>query len=248
MSVQLQKKYEIHAKGTNVMKDFIFGARSSVPANKKLSNGYTLYEWIMRMNCPPVFWARSLTGSNKLTAEEIDFLKSKNCKIALIYDNLTEEKVSTNFGEDEGLKAVEALKELGVPDTTDVTVFAAIDDSWTVNHNWMINFFITLLRNGYKTGFIGNTDSSVNFNFDRQFSHYVQAKCEAACWATAPSVTGEPETWAPYAPSEIETEDVALWQTESKKYKLIDYACVYGRDKSVLDLMWDGNTQEKEEE
>lgn len=31
------------------------------------------------------------------------------------------------------------------------------------------------LKNGYTPAFIGHTDSSKNFNFDRQCSHYVQA-------------------------------------------------------------------------
>lgn len=55
----------------------IYGTNSGMPANTRLTNGYTLYEWVMRKSCFPSFWGRSLTGERKITAEEIEFLRSK---------------------------------------------------------------------------------------------------------------------------------------------------------------------------
>ena len=233
-------------KGTKVMKDYIFGVKSKAPANKKLSNGYTLFDWTIRTNCPPKFWARSITGENKVTTDELEFLASKGCRLALILDDLSEESVSYENGKADAQRAIDAVKEIGVPDTTDFVIFACIEDSWSVNHNWMIDFDLTLLRNGYKAGFIGNTDSSVNFNFDRQFSHLINVGCEAVCWATAPLKMDEPEEWAPYAPSAIEPEDVMLWQIKTEEYKNIPYGCIYGKDKSALDFMWLYSKKEEE--
>jgi len=59
----------------------IFGADSRMPANTRLTNGYTLYDWVMRMSCFPSFWGRSLIGEKAVTKEEIDFLHSKHLRL-----------------------------------------------------------------------------------------------------------------------------------------------------------------------
>ena len=219
----------------------VFGVSSATPINKKLKNGYTMYDWVMRQKGFPAFCMRSLDGENAVTAEEIAFLQDKDCKIGLVIRNLTEAKVSATNGTEDALKAVEAAKELGVPQG--VALFAEIKPEWSVNHNWMISFSQTVKANGYMPGFIGNTDSSKNFNFDRQCSHFVNATKDvnsfgAVYMATEPKCTGQPEVWAPYCPSALEPDSISLWCCGTTTFDAIQVENVYARDNEVLAMIW----------
>ena len=75
--------------------ELIYGVDSTVPADTKLTNGYTLYDWVMRKSCFPSFWARNLSGAGALSAEEVEFLRSKGCKIGCIYNDLKEDVIGT---------------------------------------------------------------------------------------------------------------------------------------------------------
>ena len=221
----------------------IFGVDSTTPANKRLTNGYRLYDWVMRQNSFPAFWGRALTGEDRIEEEELAFLREKNCKVALILRDLTEAGVSASDGMEDGLRAVEAAKALGVPDHAGVALFAEIRPEWSVSHNWMLTFAETLVAAGYVPGFIGNTDSSKNFNFDRQCSHYVQAtdsvdELRPVYWGTEPKVEGEPEEWAPYCPSALTPEEMDLWQSGVIRYGDITANEDYIRQESPLERMW----------
>ncbi|MBE6717843.1 MAG: hypothetical protein E7574_01115 [Ruminococcaceae bacterium] len=221
----------------------IFGVGSATPINKKLKNGYTMYDWVKRQKCYPAFCMRTLCGEDKITAEEIEFLKAKDCKIGLVIRDLTETKVSAVNGTKEALKAVEAAKELGVAENEGIALFAEIKPEWSVNHNWMISFAQTVSANGYVPGFIGNTDSSKNFNFDRQCSHYVQATKDvnyynAIFMATEPKRDRMPEEWAPYCPSALEPEDMHLWSCGTTTFDFHQVEDVYAMDDKVLEKMW----------
>ncbi len=163
----------------------IFGVNSVTPINKKLKNGHTMYDWVVRKNCYPAFCMRTLTGDNKIIPEEIEFLKAKGCKIGLVFNDLTEKEVSAISGVLSAERAVNAALELGVPVNTGIVLFAEIKPEWSVNHNWMISFASTLRAKGFVAGFIGNTDSSKNFNFDRQTGHFVKATKDMNCFAAA---------------------------------------------------------------
>ena len=221
----------------------IFGVSSATPINKKLKNGYTMYDWVKRQKCFPDFCMRTLCGENKITAEEIEFLKSKDCKIGLVIRDLTETKVSGVNGTEDALKAVEAAKELGAPQNVGIALFAEIKPEWGVNHNWMISFAQIVSANGYVPAFIGNTDSSKNFNFDRQCSHFVQAtKGEnyfgAIFMATEPKVDTMPEEWTPYCPSALEPEDISLWCCGTTTFDFTGVEDVYAKEEKVLENMW----------
>lgn len=221
----------------------VFGVNSATPINKKLKNGYTMYDWVMRQKGFPAFCMRTLCGENAITPEEIQFLRDKDCKIGLVIRNLTEAAVSAVNGKQDALKAVEAAKELDVPQKKDVALFAEIKPEWSVNHNWMISFAYTVKANGYVPGFIGNTDSSKNFNFDRQCSHFVQATRDANCFgavymATEPKVNGTPKEWTPYCPSALEPEDISLWCCGTTTFDAVQVENVYANDNKVLAMMW----------
>ena len=212
-----------------------------------------LYDWVMRMNSFPAFWGRMLSGENRISEDEIGFLREKNCKVALIFNDLTELGVSGIDGTGDALRAVEAVKDLGVPQNEGIAVFADIRDDWSVNHNWMISFAHTLSENGYVPGFIGNTDSSANFNFDRQCSHFVQAtegagQYGAVYWATEPKAGGEPENWTPFCPSALNPEDIGLWRCGQIGLGDIQANATYARDASLLDYMWNPEITERIEE
>ena len=221
----------------------IFGANSTAPANQRLKNGYTLYDWVMRQRCFPAFWGRTLLGENAITAEEVEFLRNKDCKIALVLRDLTEAQISGINGTEDALRAAEAAKALGVPQNKGIAVFAEIKPDWSINHNWMISFAQTLVANGYTPGFIGNTDSSKNFNFDRQCSHYVQAtegvnQFGAVYWATEPKRKGIPQKWVPYCPSALEPEDIHLWARGTTMFDQIVVDDIYAKNEKVLENTW----------
>ncbi|MBS5737110.1 MAG: hypothetical protein KHW62_03720 [Clostridiales bacterium] len=220
------------------MNKFIFGAKSQAPSNTKLTNGYTLFEWAMRQHCFPAFWGRSISEKNKITKDEIDFLSEKDCKILLIFDNLTEISVSSNNGANDAENAIESLEKLKVPKYKNIAVFAEIQDEWSVNHNWMISFAEILRHNGYIPGFIGNTDSSLNFNFNRQFSHYKEAGFDAVCCATKPETTETIYEWKPYAPSTMNPNDILLWQNQTKELNGVKYNFVHARNNDILKYTW----------
>ena len=107
----------------------------------------------------------------------------------------------------------------------------------------MILFAQTVLANGYLPAFIGNTDSSKNFNFDRQFSHFMQATENvnhfgAIFMATEPKRDSMPTEWAPYCPSALQPEDMHLWSCGSTTFDAIQVENVYARDNEVLAMMW----------
>ena len=220
-----------------------FGVCSATPINKKLKNGYTMYDWVMRQKGFPAFCMRTLDGENPVTAEEIAFLQDKDCKIGLVIRDLTEAAVSAVSGTENALKAVEAAEELGVPQNKGIALFAEIKPEWSVNHNWMISFAQTVMANGYVPGFIGNTDSSKNFNFDRQCSHFVNATKDVNCFgavymATEPKCTGQPEVWAPYCPSALEPDDISLWCCGTTTFDFTEVEDIYAKDEKVLENMW----------
>lgn len=107
----------------------------------------------------------------------------------------------------------------------------------------MISFAQVISANGYIPGFIANTDSSKNFNFDRQCSHYVQATKDtdyfgAVFGATEPELDGMPEKWAPYCPSALNPEDISLWICGATAFDSTSVEDVYGANEKVLAKMW----------
>ena len=221
----------------------IFGVNSATPINKKLKNGYTMYDWVARQKGFPNFCMRTLCGEEKITAEEIEFLRSKDCKIGLVIRDLTEKSVSGINGTEDALRAVEAAKELGVAQNAGIAIFAEIKPDWSINHNWMISFAQVIFANGYVPGFIGNTVSSKNFNFDRQFSHFVQATRDVDCFgtilaATEPKCESIPDYWKPYCPSAIESDDIKLWVCGTTTFDSLSVEDVYFASENILAKMW----------
>lgn len=221
----------------------IFGVSSTTPISKKLKNGYTMYDWVKRQKCFPAFCMRTLSGEGKITSEEIEFLKARDCKIGLVIRDLTEARVSGINGAEDALKAIHSAKELGIPQNEGIALFAEIKPEWSVNHNWMISFAQVISVNGYVPAFIGNTDSSKNFNFDRQCSHFVQVTKDVSCFgalfmATEPKCDNMPAEWKPYCPSALEPEDIHLWSCDITTFDFEQVEDVYAKDRKVLDNMW----------
>ena len=221
----------------------IFGVTSGDSPETLLTNGYQLYDWVVRMNQFPAFWGRGILGNQAVSREEIEFLHKKNCKVVLIHNDLTEAAVSTNDGYQEAIRAVETAGELGAPKDNGIALFAEFGSDWSLHHNWMMSYAQAVTDNGYIPGFIGNTDSSLNFNFDRQYSHYINATremkgYEAVCWATEPKMQGELCAWNPFCPSALQPNEISLWSTGRIRLNQITAEEVYARDAQVLSCMW----------
>ena len=196
----------------------IFGIESTYPSNGKLTNGYRLFDWVMRKQDVPRFWLRGITGEYGVTREEMAFLKANGCRTALVLNGLTERIVSQNGAVPEAQRALEALRRLRVPSFSEIALFVRFAPNWSMNHNWMLSFAYTLCENGYIPGFIGNTESSKRFCFDRECGHYKHAsdaasRCGALFGATEPESDAPPESWTPFCPSDFTQSDMSLWET-----------------------------------
>ncbi len=227
-----------------------FGVSSKIPSNTPLKNGYTIYDWVMRQKGFPDFWGRQISGENAVTKNELEFLKEKNCPVCLLFDDFTEAQISGNNGTKDGDRAADAAKALGVPRGVGIVIYADINPEWSINHNWMLGFAASVVNAGYCVGFIGNTDSSKNFNFDRQSSHYVQSvrfrkHLAASFGATEPKVEGEVKAWKPYCPSGINTEDIDLWRCGTVTFDLLTVDTVLAKDEEVLKKFWNLNQKGK---
>ena len=107
--------------------------------------------------------------------------------------------------------------------------------------------------NGFIPGFIGNTDSSKNFSFDRQCSHYVKATKEIDYWgaifmSTEPKCEAAPEIWEPYCPSSLNRKDMSLWACGKTVFDETEADDIYARDEKVLAYMWDYKEGEMDEQ
>lgn len=221
----------------------IFGVTSDASAETRLTNGYQLYDWVMRMDRCPAFWGRGISGGNAATREEIEYLHAKKCRVALIFNDLSEADVTVMDGSQDAKRAVEAAKSLGAPVDEGIALFVEFGSDWSMHHNWMMGYAQTVAGSGFVPGFIGNTDSSKNFNFDRQCSHYVCATREvdgygAVYWATEPKDNCEPMEWTPFYPSAFAADDIGLWSLGTITMNDIVVNTTYAHDSSLLNYMW----------
>lgn len=226
------------------MRKFIFGAKSDVPADTRLSNGYTLFDWAVRQNCFPAFWGRSVSGKDSVTKEEIDFLSARDCGLLMIFNDYSLAELAKNDGRSSAKRVIESVANLGIKGNGKHSVFVEIKEGTYINHNWMLSFAKGLEASGYSTGFIGNTDSSENFNFDSEYSHFIVAGGEAFCAATRPQTDEHVYKWIPFAPSAISQDEIILWQNGHKNFKDISYETVYAKDETVLSCIYKLNSKE----
>lgn len=204
-----------------IVNELIFGVDSKVKADTILQNNLTEFDWVTRNKVYPAFWGRNLTGESCLTKDEIEFIHSKGCKIAIIYhtENL---KATESQGKDEASIVLDNLDELDIPNN--IAVFLEIDDCEKISSEYMKGFAKVIIANGYVPGFKANTDA--RFCFDREFSRGVQKDrnlfLNCLVWAVAPSLAEydgittthliHPDNWIPFAPSGITRHDIAVWQ------------------------------------
>jgi hypothetical protein len=107
----------------------------------------------------------------------------------------------------------------------------------------MISYAQMLSASGFVPGFIGNTDSSKNFNFDRQCSHFVEATGNvgnfgAIYMATEPKLDDAPEAWEPFCPSALEPTDMSLWLCGNTAVGPFAVDNIYMRDEKTLEKLW----------
>ena len=194
---------------------------SKTQANDLLQNNVDEFEWVVRNKIYPNFYGRSLTGENRLTADEIKYLHLKGCKIAPIYED-----GGAKHTEEQGTllaKQAEHLAlELGIPEGT--AIFLEIGENEPADRDFMRGFAKALIAAGYTPGFKANTDAK--FSFDREFSKGMQSdktvfeKC--LIWAVAPTIKEydgmttshliHPDNWKPFAPSCMTRNEIAIWQ------------------------------------
>ena len=220
----------------------IFGASSDKPVTTKLTNGYDLFHWIMRKNCFPSFWGRNITGEGRLTQEESAYLRNNQCRIVPVFNEFSEREVTQINASEQVKRVLQALRALKVPDEGRIAVMAHLDPTWCINHNWMLSYANGLLSEGYFPGFIGNTDSSLNFSFNRELGHFLRfARLNniptPVVWASEPKAI-LPEEWLPYCCSDMTRQEVSFWQYGEEKCGTDSAQTVLARDKFVLAHTW----------
>lgn len=199
----------------------LFGVDSAQNAKTVLQNNLTLFDWAARNKLYPNFWGRSINGANRLTTEEISFLHSKACKIAVSF--LPSEPGETHEqGKLLAKRAALAALELQIPEGT--AVFLDVKQDASVRAEFLTGYAEGLLTEGFTPGFKADTDA--RYAFDREFSRGAQSsralfeKC--LLWAVSPSLKEydrvttthriHPDLWGPYAPSASKRGAIALWQ------------------------------------
>ena len=222
-------------KVNTVPERLLFGVDSKIQANDVLQNNITVFEWAVRNKIYPGFWGRNLLGENCLTKDEIEFLHSKACKIAAIY-NIVDAKETEEQGKITARKIDIAAMELGIPAGT--AIFLEIGDNENITTDYMRGFAEGLIDEGFTPAFKANTDAM--FGFDREFSRGLQTDKEifekCLVWAVAPSLAEydrmttthliHPDNWLPYAPSGITRNDIAVWQYGKECHPINDDAGV----------------------
>lgn len=199
----------------------LFGVESQTRADTVLQNHLTLFEWATRNKRYPAFWGRYLTGENRLTRREIDFLHVHGCKIAALCSEYGE-KETEEQGYAYAKKISNLAYELGIPEKS--AIFTELEQNQIASTAYMRGYANGLLQDKYIPGYKANTDAE--YPFDREFSRGMQidreifSKCLVG--ATAPTLAEydrittthliQPANWAPYAPSGIRRNTVAVWQ------------------------------------
>ena len=224
--------------------NLIFGVNSSYPSDLRLTNGFYLHDWVTRKRSIPSFWGRHIFGNGKISRQEISFLHDRNCKIAPMYNEITEKDVISSDGMTNALKALIAAREIGIPAYAGKVIFAVIEPDWQVWDKWIEGFAKVIFNNGYIPGFMANTDSSQNFSFDRSYGRFYNSfrnsrGFESLIWATEPK-TDCPECWKPFAPSVIQPNNIAIWQNglNSITFREINASENIINHKNILDHLW----------
>ena len=200
--------------------DLLFGVDSSIQANDLLQNNISMFEWVIRNKVHPNFWGRNLLGENALTKDEIEFIHSKGCKIAAVYND-SGDKQTEEQGKSAGEVAVALAFDLEIPQGS--AIFLDIGEE-SASKDYLKGFAEELVESGYTPAFKANTDAQ--FDFDREFSRGLQTDREifeqCLVWAVAPTLSEydsmttthliHPDNWTPYAPSGIKRKDITVWQ------------------------------------
>ncbi len=199
----------------------LFGVDSKTATNTVLQNNITVFEWAKRSKIYPGFWGRQINGENSLSKKEIEFLHSKACKIAAIYDD-EEPKETKEQGKILAKKIMLRVIDLKIPPKK--AIFLKIGEKDTVTEEFLKSYVETMLIEGMIPGIMTNTDAK--YPFDIVFGKAVQKNKElfekCVIWATAPTMDqyenittislSVPEKWAPFAPSGKTKKDIAIWQ------------------------------------
>lgn len=197
-----------------------FGVDSQIQSDDVLQNNITEFEWAVRNKVYPNFWGRNLVGENALTKDEIEFIHSKGCKVAAVYND-SGDKQTAEQGKAAGEIAVALAFDLEIPQGS--AIFLDIGEE-SASRDYLKGFAEELVESGYTPAFKANTDA--RFSFDREFSRGLQTDREifelCLVWAVAPTLSEydsmttthliHPDNWKPYAPSGIKRKDITVWQ------------------------------------
>jgi hypothetical protein len=142
-----------------------WGVDSVAPADKPFGDAPTLYDYVV--NCSkgkaPAFFGRYLTPAEyqKITDSEIQFLRSKGCKLILNYNQLSSGTVAVGgaagraSGRAHATKAAFFAAQIGAPAIRFgpiVYLYANIDSGYIPTVDWIVGWWDGLWDNGFGPG------------------------------------------------------------------------------------------------
>lgn len=211
-----------------------FGVDTDTASDTVLQNGLSKLHWICRNQRLPHFWGRHINGEEALTLDEISYIHSLCCRIAVMYSHSDPTNMdSYDQGAADAKDAIAICKNLHI--STGKAIFMQVDKLSNITNDYMLSYAKTLLENDYIPGFYANTDAF--YDFSHQFARGYQAEPEVfeqcLIWATAPNLpefyqTGDthipiPDYWGPYCPSCFTADKISIWQYGEDCYPIHNY-------------------------
>lgn len=230
----------------------IFGVDSAEHANTVVSDGKTLYDWVVsRAGAAPAFWGRYIGGNYALSSSEASFLHEKGCKILLIYNGATSTSVKSTNGTADGQKAVSAARSLDVPEST--AIYADIEQPWRPTSTWIEGFAKALYSGQYGPGYYANTTTGYfNSPYTTAYNNdptYV-GDGSSLVWTCEPepgssTAAGRP-SWSPAPPPCITRNNITFWQYAEGCYTTKNHSNSYSiavdldeaRDSAAMIDLW----------
>ena len=139
-------------KGGHMKNEFAIG--SIARTNEKISKKQSLFSLLKRRKGAPLFFARTISGHERIYDSEIEFLRENKCNILLVYRGLKKNYVLSKDGYTDAVGAAICAQEVGASPFTKIAIFAKIEPDWNINLRWMSSYVEWLLKLGYVPGFI----------------------------------------------------------------------------------------------
>ncbi|NSL50671.1 glycoside hydrolase domain-containing protein [Calidifontibacillus erzurumensis] len=202
------------------MPKYIWGVDSAQKVTQEL------YNCVVNNYSYPNFWGRYLTtvpnASEGLTANEIQFMKSKGIKLLPIYNDF---RKATGYREGQvaARNAIFHARRLNLVEGT--PIFANIERFFEVDEAWIRAWVETMYPSGYMSGFYHDPqEGSFNEAFCEAVQKNNQVKTQSILWSAEP------------APGATDNKKAPTFNPKKPNCGGNVWAWQYGRDSTVCPI------------